>query len=336
MSRSLILLLCLHGLSCSRNPTQVLLLVHLDPALGVDQLQIAARSEVRSFPKVRRPETGAETRLADPQSVAILLPDESAGQPHTLTVEGLRQGAVVVATTMAAVPVQGQSLAAEVWLGNRPADGGPDGRRSDGGKDLFPGGDSRSERAPCAANAFLGCQGTVLQRCNGAGSGTVTEDCQPFSCNSAAGRCNECDPAAPSWCSAGDALAECTPDGLKKSTPCPLGCSAGACCLDADKDSRTTCAGDCDDVDPNAYPGQPGFFSVPTKGKGNFDYDCDKTEEKEAKETVDCVRVGSDCQGHGWQGSVPACGVQAVFITCRPSGPTSCSHDQSQRLQGCR
>jgi hypothetical protein len=334
MSRRLALLLCLQGLGCSENPTQILVLVHLDSALGVDQIQIAAQSVARSFPKVRRPEIAAGAPLADPQSVAILLPDESAGQSHTVTVEGLRQGVVVITTSTVVVPIKGQSLTAEVWLGSHPTDGGPDGRR-DGGQDQTRG-DHTPERMQCTANAFLGCQGTVLQRCNSTGSGNVTQDCKPFSCNSLAGRCNECDPAAPSSCSTASILAECTADGLKKSTSCPLGCSAGACCLNADGDSATTCAGDCDDADPNAYPGQTGFFSVATKGKGNFDYNCDKTEEKEVNQIVNCVRVGSDCQGHGWQGSIPGCGVQAVFITCKPSGPTSCSHDQSQKPQGCR
>jgi hypothetical protein len=326
MSRRLALLLCLQVLGCTENPTQILVLVHLDAGLGVDQIQIAAQSAARSFPKVRRPEMAAGAPLADPQSVAILLSDESAGQPHTLTVEGLRQGAVAVAATTVVVPVRGQSVAAEVWLGKRPTDGGTDGPR-----------DGAAERMQCTADAFLGCVGTVLQRCNGAGSGTVTQDCKPFSCNSAASRCNACDPATPFACGTGNTLTECTADGLKKSTTCPLGCAAGACCLDADKDSSTTCAGDCDDADPNAYPGQTGFFSVMTKGKGNFDYNCDSTEEKEINQLVSCVRVGSDCQGHGWQqGAIPGCGVQGVFITCKPSGPTSCSHDQSQKSQGCR
>jgi hypothetical protein len=335
MSRRLVLLFCLPVLGCSESPTQILVLVHLDLGLKVDQIQIAAQSGTRSFPRVRRPEVAAGAPLADPQSVAILLPDGSAGQPHTITVEGLRQGAVVVATTDVAVPVRGQSVPAEVWLGSHPVDGGADGRR-DGGKDL-PRRDSTPDGVQCTANAFLGCQGTVLQRCNGTGSGIVTQDCKPFSCNSAAGRCNECDPAAPASCSSVTSLIECTADGLKKSTTCSLGCSAGACCLDDDKDSSTSCAGDCDDADPNAHPGQTAFFSVTTKGKGNFDYNCDKIEEKEAKDPESCVRVGSDCQGHGWQGTaIPGCGVQGVFITCKPSGMTSCSHDQSQKVQGCR
>jgi hypothetical protein len=254
-------LVALLGLGCNGNPTQVLLTVRLDASQGLDQIQIAAQSSSRTFPTVRRPDPAAGA-LADPQSVAILLPDDSAGQRLTFTVEGLRQGAVIVVSTTVAVPLKGTSVVAEVWLGRRPSDARIDARgdaRVDSRSDLVIGKDS-------------------------------------------------------------------TPDRADSTIPC----------VDADKDGVTPCAGDCDDADPNAYPGQTGFFSSPTKGKSNYDYNCDTIEEMEGAQLVNCVRVGTDCQGDGWQGSIPGCGVQGVFIQCRASGQTSCSHDQSQKIQGCR
>lgn len=107
-------------------------------------------------------------------------------------------------------------------------------------------------------------------------------------------------------------------------------------CLDADKDGVSTCAGDCDDGDPDAHPGQKAFFTVPTKGKGNYDYNCDAKEEKQATQSAACVRVGSTCQGHGWKTQVPACGGSAVFVDCSPSGKNSCSQQGGTKVQACR
>ena len=178
--------------------------------------------------------------------------------------------------------------------------------------------------------------GSVLERCNATGSGPVTEDCEPYRCNA--------------WRAAATSAIRRRPPRAAPPKPgrvhgrrveeehdLPAGL-LGRGVLPRRRQGRL------DDLRrrlrrhrPQRPPGQTGFFSTATKGKGNFDYNCDKNEEQEVSQLVNCVRVGSDCQGHGWQqGAIPACGVQGVFITCRPSGPTSCSHDQSQKAQGCR
>jgi hypothetical protein len=82
------------------------------------------------------------------------------------------------------------------------------------------------------------------------------------------------------------------------------------------------------------FPGQTGFFSAPTQGTGGYDYNCDHLEEKESSQLEACVRLGTAWQGHGWQNTVPACGASGVFITCKPSGQTSCSHDRATKVQG--
>lgn len=238
----LLSLLCLLDPGC-RSATQVLLVLRLDPARGVDQIRVSARSGAESLPAVLRPEPPAGP-LADPQSVTILLPDRLAGRLLTVAVEGLRQGKVLVSAAGSAIPVEGERVSLEISLsGPQPHDGGP----------------PDPDRAP-------------------------------------------------------DQTA----------------------CLDSDKDGVTTCAGDCDDTDPDAHPAQTAFFTMPTKGTKNFDYNCDKVEEREVKGLVSCARVGAGCEGHGWQGSIPGCGQAAVFISCKPSGPTQCAHDQSQRVQACR
>jgi hypothetical protein len=236
----LLSLACLLDAGC-RSATQVLLVVRLDPARGVDQIRVSARSSTESFPAMLRPEVPAGP-LADPQSVTLLLPDHLAGRVLTVAVEGLRQAKVLVSAAGSTIPVESERVSLEISLsGPPPRDGGPQ-------------------------------------------------------------------------------------DRLPEKTSC----------LDGDKDEVTICAGDCDDSDPNAHPLQTAFFTVPTRGSKNFDYNCDKVEEKEIKGLVSCVRVGAGCEGHGWQGSIPGCAEAAVFISCKPSGQTQCAHDQSQRVQACR
>ncbi|GMV19512.1 MAG: hypothetical protein AMXMBFR56_77360 [Polyangiaceae bacterium] len=38
---------------------------------------------------------------------------------------------------------------------------------------------------------------------------------------------------------------------------------------------------DCDDGDKDAFPGQTKYFTVPRKGKGGYDYNCDNTESQQ-------------------------------------------------------
>ncbi len=77
---------------------------------------------------------------------------------------------------------------------------------------------------------------------------------------------------------------------------------------------------DCDDLDGNAYPGQPEFFDVP-RVQGGYDYDCDGAETpQDTSEGGDCHWDWWDCVGTGWVGGVPACGEPGVFHVCRDDG----------------
>ena len=46
---------------------------------------------------------------------------------------------------------------------------------------------------------------------------------------------------------------------------------------------------DCDDGDGNAKPGQTGFFDVPSKTKGTYDYDCNGVMAKEIPENLGSI-----------------------------------------------
>lgn len=95
---------------------------------------------------------------------------------------------------------------------------------------------------------------------------------------------------------------------------------------------------DCDDLDPAAHPGQNSFYTVPTKGEGDFDYDCDKQEEQEYAAFASCVWKASNCVGDGWSGAVPGCGQEGVFVECqKKSGRvTGCIQVATKKTQGCR
>ena len=182
----------------------------------------------------------------------------------------------------------------------------------------------------------------------------------------------------PLGCSAGACGGECTKegaycDGNRRVTcangqthveTCPLGCSAGVCnaCaktttfyrdMDGDTygDANTafdaclqppnyvTSNTDCDDFDKNAYPGQARFFTTPTLGKKNFDYDCNNIEEQERTEKEKpCITVlpQNTCTGGGWSGSVPACGQNGTDITCMREFIFLCISTPVLATQACR
>lgn len=96
-------------------------------------------------------------------------------------------------------------------------------------------------------------------------------------------------------------------------------------CLDSDMDGfmivnvdGATCGPelDCDDAEPNAFPGQIDFFDVPA-ASGGFDYDCNGVEEpQDTTQGGTCESDWWECIGSGWNGDVPACGVEGTWHTC--------------------
>jgi hypothetical protein len=237
-----------------------------------------------------------------------------------------------------------------------------DSRRKDAGLDKKASADLKPDAFACVSGSALGCKtSSLLLQCNASGSGTVLVNCSPYLCDSVNKRCTQCDPKSPPTC-AGNDLLTCTADGLLVKTTCPSGCVSGSCtgCTlksyykDADGDGFgsasskiNACAQplgfvtnslDCDDLDPAAHPGQTAFFSVPTKGTGTYDYNCDKIEEKELPGLVACVLSGMSCVGDGWAGPVPACGTVGVWAKCNKQGggPTGCGTTTFTKDQSCR
>lgn len=105
---------------------------------------------------------------------------------------------------------------------------------------------------------------------------------------------------------------------------------------------------DCWDTDHPDYraqaalvhPGQAHFFTAPfvrDTGASSFDYDCDGSETLEHTETASCdlVQILLCERQVGWTRSVPTCGVEDSFTTCR-AGVVLCSAARSRVTQGCR
>ena len=194
----------------------------------------------------------------------------------------------------------------------------------------------------CVKGTFVGCQGETLIRCDDQGS-PINISCSPFTCNITEQRCNECEPTSPNSCSGAYSIS-CGSDGLVAGkTSCKLGCdkTTGLCtgCVpktyyhDGDGDtygdpavSVTACstiagyvAGktDCDDADKNAHPTQTAYFSVPTKGTKDFDFNCDGSETKRWTKVAVCVK---GCGNIGWTSTIPGCGKAAPWSACKKLG----------------
>jgi hypothetical protein len=72
---------------------------------------------------------------------------------------------------------------------------------------------------------------------------------------------------------------------------------------------------DCDDANPDAFPGQSKYFSFASDG-AEFDYNCDGTAERRWNALATCTKIMGGCSVvEGWGGGVPACGVTGKWVT---------------------
>ena len=100
-------------------------------------------------------------------------------------------------------------------------------------------------------------------------------------------------------------------------------------------------AGDCDDSDADAYPGQARWFTTPRRG-GGFDYDCSGGEEQRYPEGSCTCGAAMSCEGSmGYldeSGAGSGCGAEALRLDdCRRPGPSGrCSSDAPCRAFGQR
>lgn len=135
-------------------------------------------------------------------------------------------------------------------------------------------------------------------------------------------------------CDAGSCVADAGDDASE------AGAEGGVnvCDLDGDGALNPTCGGDdCCDSDANVHTGQASFFSTPN-ACGNFDYNCDGTQEKR------WTAVGSSCHlcylfaccadDGDYLSGPPDCGQQAEVGGC--GGWPDCNNNGGYRTQQCR
>jgi len=247
-------------------------------------------------------------------------------------------------------------------------DGEPPAVAADGGAAAAPTPDAgahMADAAPkqlCTPGEFLGCAGPVkLKRCAEDGLGHELVTC-PKGCNRNAGRCNDCDPKSKPGCK-GVFQVSCNARGLVVKVACPYGCFAGKCkgcslkSYFADKDGdgfgdakspQQACAKpddfvlndlDCHDGSPAAHPKQTAFFKKPMSGTKSYDYNCNKTEERERTgiSLASCTKANGACKGSGWMLLVPKCGGAGLYVSCtKANGAKTCTPLIGMATQSCR
>ena len=91
---------------------------------------------------------------------------------------------------------------------------------------------------------------------------------------------------------------------------------------------------DCFDSNDQAHPGQTDTYDV-DRGDGNFDYDCNGTEDRLYMDEFDCQNGQCYIITPGWMNGVAACGVTDDWGTdCYGGG--GCTDVTEPRTQECR
>lgn len=163
-----------------------------------------------------------------------------------------------------------------------------------------------------------GCEPTCKLSCH-ADEDCAGNFCGVRTCDATKHTCNP--PLSPPSC---DDNIPCTTDSCDPNAAA----GKGACVhvlIDADKDgfapaSLGPCGSDCDDDDPDSFPGQTKYFTTPNK-RGNFDYNCAGGDEAHWPALLKCNEDYPNCTvaNGGWfyvgADSVPACGSAADWIS---------------------
>jgi hypothetical protein len=146
----------------------------------------------------------------------------------------------------------------------------------------------------------------------------------PFTCTETPGKCKcpgvSCAAGVPCQVFYRDSDGDGAGDKFGTLAPGGNG-NAQAACADAPPAGFVSNNTDCDDGDANAKPGQTGFFDVPSRTKGTYDYDCDGNIVKGITENL-----GSECVFCTGGETLFSCGKPRT--TCVNAGDTagqSCS-----------
>jgi hypothetical protein len=108
----------------------------------------------------------------------------------------------------------------------------------------------------------------------------------------------------------------------------------------ADRYGEKACGVDCDDHNKDVFPGQSKFFTF-ANDTTEFDYDCNRVEEKHFTARARCEDSGGTCSfSEGWLDAVPGCGVTARWLkACTKLATGGCgaaAANIEMRVQECR
>jgi hypothetical protein len=96
-------------------------------------------------------------------------------------------------------------------------------------------------------------------------------------------------------------------------------------------------AGDCDDTNADAHPGQAAWFATASSQSIDpFDFNCDGKEEKRWTAVFTFSASSSSCTltAPGWSAYSPACGAKGTWVT---SVDKTCKASETEtRTQECR
>ena len=106
------------------------------------------------------------------------------------------------------------------------------------------------------------------------------------------------------------------------------------CAPDAQSSYDAETSGDCCDTDENAKPSQQSYFGSANQC-GSFDYNCDNASTLEFTETGECGGFTCGFKA-GWAGSVPACGVNADWMSGCSGTVWICTDKKEKKTQKCR
>jgi hypothetical protein len=119
-------------------------------------------------------------------------------------------------------------------------------------------------------------------------------------------------------------------------------------CDDVDEDGdgvpikygEKLCGTDCNDNNKDVFPGQTKFFTF-ADDTAEFDYDCNRIQEKHFTVRARCENSGDSCAfTEGWIDDVPGCGVTARWLkACTKLATGGCgaaAANIEMRVQECR
>lgn len=179
------------------------------------------------------------------------------------------------------------------------------------------------EGQPCCSgqcSAGLTCNNGTCARCGGPNEPCCVQGCRGENMCSPAGSCVACTTSGQKW------YRDLDKDGYGDASTFVRACSKPT--------GYVARAGDCDDENKNAHPGQKRWFSEPRSG-GSYDYDCNGSNERRWTDSGKCINSCHDAR-RGWVGGEPKCGAGGTWLVDCDRGCLLKKEEHVAKTQVCR